>query len=69
MREISAARAILRNTDCMDLLKKTIPERYLKLENLLSKTYFDPSEIYAQGINKDKRRRIIAEGILFFDRT
>lgn len=46
LREVETARSILRNTQVMGVMKQEQPERYLRLEHLHARTYFDPNEVW-----------------------
>ncbi|KAI8853356.1 putative vesicle coat complex COPI, beta [Chytridium lagenaria] len=62
MKEIGAARSLLRQTDTMLYLRDTNPDRYLRLEELLSKNYFDEKEFYQHG-SKERRRAEIGSAL------
>ncbi|GAB5362196.1 hypothetical protein AAMO2058_000777600 [Amorphochlora amoebiformis] len=63
IRELDTARALLRTTPAMAMMKGEKPDRYLRLEHILNRTYFDYNEAYPQGTSKEKRRQYIAQSL------
>eukprot|EP00002_Diphylleia_rotans_P015914 TRINITY_DN3081_c0_g2_i1.p1 TRINITY_DN3081_c0_g2~~TRINITY_DN3081_c0_g2_i1.p1 ORF type:complete len:511 (+),score=109.74 TRINITY_DN3081_c0_g2_i1:69-1601(+) len=62
LREVDTARAIMRMTTTMNLMKQEQPERYLALEHMLTRSQFDPTDLFPEG--KEKKREKIAQTIL-----
>ncbi len=61
LRELDTARVLLRQTTALSALKVDDPERYQRLEHLLSRPYFEPRDAWPEGAaGKDRRRDVIA---------
>ncbi|KAJ1947797.1 hypothetical protein GGF37_000174 [Kickxella alabastrina] len=61
LQDLGPARALLRQTEPMELLRSSQPERYIVLEQLLSRTTFDPSTAFKGKGGKEARRLRIAQ--------
>jgi WD40 repeat-containing protein SMU1 len=59
-RESDTARALLRGTLPLLLLKQEDPGRFTRLEHLANRAYFDAAEAYPEGGGKERRRAEIA---------
>lgn len=62
LRELDTASHLLSDTGPMTAMKQEIPERYLRLEALLRKNYFDAREAY-EGLPKERRRATLAQAV------
>eukprot|EP01029_Cantina_marsupialis_P022977 TRINITY_DN5661_c0_g2_i1.p1 TRINITY_DN5661_c0_g2~~TRINITY_DN5661_c0_g2_i1.p1 ORF type:complete len:514 (-),score=156.55 TRINITY_DN5661_c0_g2_i1:119-1660(-) len=63
MREIDTAEALLKNSAPLQLMKKEHPERYLHLDRMLNRGFFDAKEAYPDGSTRDFRRKEIAAAL------
>jgi WD40 repeat-containing protein SMU1 len=63
LRELDTARALLRSTPAMQRLKRDSPDRYLRLEHILQRNYFDANEAYPGDTNKERQRQQLAAAL------
>lgn len=63
MREVEAARAIMRDSDIMKYLKTENLPRFIRLQHVLNKPYWDQAAAYHDGTSKDQRRADIAANL------
>ena len=63
MRELGAAKSLLRQTECMTKMKREHPDKYMNLETLLTRPYFDSKEVYGEHGSKEKKRSAIAASL------
>ncbi len=57
------SRASLYAVQVFQRMKLDDPERYMRLEHLASRTFFDGREVYGTGGGKEKRRAAIAHAL------
>lgn len=55
LREVDTARAMLRQTPVFNRMKQEEPDRFLKLEHLCGRTYFDIRSVYVHLLDSPKR--------------
>ena len=63
LRESDVARSLLRDgNEAMAWMKREQTDRFLRLEHLAKRNYFDENEVYTDGRRKEQRRADLAEG-------
>lgn len=64
MNELYAARSLLRETEPMNWLRDHDADRYIYLETIVGRSYFDEREAFGGGLSKQGRRDMIAKGFI-----
>jgi WD40 repeat-containing protein SMU1 len=62
--ERELAKEMLKNTEPLKGLKNDQPERFLKLEHLCKRPFFNSTDAYDMGVTKEKRRQEIADSLI-----
>ncbi|KAJ2719780.1 hypothetical protein GGI07_005005 [Coemansia sp. Benny D115] len=64
--DLSAARALLRQTEPMEIMRRKQPDRYLAMEHLISRVTTDGPSGYSDSMSggKEERRRKISEQLI-----
>ncbi|KAJ2333442.1 hypothetical protein GGI00_002330 [Coemansia sp. RSA 2681] len=64
LRDMGPARALLRQTEPMEIMRTSQPDRYLKLEQLMSRTSLDLNDAFRGKESKEARRLEIANSLV-----
>jgi len=62
--ERDLAKEMIRSSEPLTCLKTNHPERYLKIEQLCKRPFFNSSDAYELGTSKESRRQEITEALL-----
>lgn len=62
LREVEAARALLHQSEVLNRVRKSDPEKYMELEKCCNRTIIDVKQLY-NGISRQKRRNEIAKSL------
>jgi len=61
--DTDTAKELLEKTQVLKHMKDSNPNRYLRLQNICNKKYFDPLDVYPVGSSKETQRQKIASAL------